>query len=221
MKRACFSCGGSASWCSYCNPSAEDADVNDKEGTWIQTWSGKQLWPLSPDPDTIDIMDIAVGLSREHRYKQAIRSYMVAEHSVIVSRLVERFARSQEWTHGRDLARHALLYRCPQGLLNGDEDGVIPAAVTRVRACVFTKFGLTLSPGHEVIDAIDKRLCLDEVRQVMRRPELYAERHAGLKPCGVTLECLGEEQALALFLDRFHELFPEHEIDLGDATFLP
>lgn len=63
--------------------------------TWILTHSGKHFDYADPQPDQIDILDIAHGLSNEARYAGQTRAfYSVAQHSVIASQIVEpRFAR--------------------------------------------------------------------------------------------------------------------------------
>lgn len=239
----CWSCRGEGtdSWCNYCGTIAEpDAfglpHETDREGTWIQTWSGNKLWPLSPEPEHIMMMDIAVGESRENRYsKQTVRSYKVAEHSVIVSRLVGRFARAARLpdhvTHG--LEREGLMHDCDEGILPDMARplkhepvmtmGPFRLAGKRIQQAVYAKMSIVSTDyTHGIIDAIDKRLVLDEVTQVMRRPELYLDRHGHLKSCGVTLECLSEDDSLIAFVERFEQLFPEYEeLDLGAGSFLP
>ncbi len=222
-KKPCWSCKGqgTGSWCIHCELEAtEELDCfgapieAGRRGTWVQTYSGRKFWPLSPRPEDIAIEDIAIGLSRENRYgKQTIGSYKVAEHSVIVSVLIEEMA-------GRGMAREALLHDCDEGYL---PDMPRPLKYEKamnldqfrecgklVQAAVFERFHVVQTEeSHLLIDTIDKRLVLDEVRQFMRRPELYLERHAKLIPIGITIPGLGEDAALELFLSRFADLFPE------------
>lgn len=55
-------------------------------GDWIQTYTGKQFWPLDPRVDEIDIADIAHALSNICRFNGHCREfYSVAQHSVLVS----------------------------------------------------------------------------------------------------------------------------------------
>lgn len=55
-------------------------------GDWMQTYTGRQFWPLDPRPADIDIMDIAHHLSLICRFGGASREfYSVAQHSVLVS----------------------------------------------------------------------------------------------------------------------------------------
>jgi uncharacterized protein len=59
----------------------------DKLATSIQTFTGKMFCPLDPDVDSIDIEDIANGLSMQVRFAgQCKEFYSVAQHSVLVSR---------------------------------------------------------------------------------------------------------------------------------------
>ena len=52
----------------------------------IRTFTGKLVDPFNPDPSTIDIIDIAHGLSNICRYGgQCSRFYSVAEHCCYVS----------------------------------------------------------------------------------------------------------------------------------------
>ena len=59
------------------------------KASWIETASGKRFSFLEPDPDSIDIHDIAYALSNLCRYTGHCRSfYSVAEHSVYVASLL-------------------------------------------------------------------------------------------------------------------------------------
>lgn len=53
---------------------------------WIHTFTGKKFRPLTPDPELIDVRDIAHGLAMQGRFGGHTRTfYSVAEHSVRVS----------------------------------------------------------------------------------------------------------------------------------------
>jgi len=63
--------------------------TEQRKGDWIQTFSGRQYWPLDPRPEDVDVQDIAHHLSNLCRFTGACkRYYSVAEHSVHVSYLV-------------------------------------------------------------------------------------------------------------------------------------
>ena len=60
------------------------------DSTWIQTYTGRQVWPLDPKPEDFDILDIAHALSNICRYAGHVKKfYSVAQHCVLVARYVE------------------------------------------------------------------------------------------------------------------------------------
>ncbi|MBC2731353.1 metal-dependent phosphohydrolase [Thiobacillus sp.] len=57
--------------------------------SWILTRSGKHFDFADPQPDQVDIIDIAWGLAKECRFAgQCMGFYSVAQHSVLVSEIV-------------------------------------------------------------------------------------------------------------------------------------
>src|SRR3954452_17139806 len=60
-------------------------------GPYLQTVSGRWVNPFDPDPEQLDITDITRALANTCRFGGHCRSfYSVAQHSVIVSELVEQ-----------------------------------------------------------------------------------------------------------------------------------
>ena len=58
---------------------------------WIQTFTGRKMYPLRPLPTDIDILDIAHALAGKGRFICHTKSfpvYSVAQHSILVSELV-------------------------------------------------------------------------------------------------------------------------------------
>jgi hypothetical protein len=74
--------------------------------SWTQTYTGKRFYPNAPRTDDVDIVDIARALSMQCRFNGHIkRFYSVAEHSVLVSRIVEErysAAAKGRWPYDRD-----------------------------------------------------------------------------------------------------------------------
>jgi hypothetical protein len=57
-----------------------------RQGDWLQTHTGRKFYPLDPQPDDIDIIDIAHALSNICRFTGHCKThYNVAQHSVLVS----------------------------------------------------------------------------------------------------------------------------------------
>lgn len=72
----------------------------------ILTYSGKMFDVLNPDPNLIDLVDIAAALSKLCRFGGHCREfYSVAEHSILASELIR-----QECPGDRTLAAWALLH---------------------------------------------------------------------------------------------------------------
>jgi hypothetical protein len=62
--------------------------MENKTTDWIQTFTGKQFFPLEPDIELIDLMDIAHALSLQCRFAGHCRHfYSVGQHSLIVASL--------------------------------------------------------------------------------------------------------------------------------------
>src|SRR5689334_2642685 len=60
-----------------------------ERGDWMQTFTGRRFYPLSPRPGEIDPADIAHALSLLCRYGGHVdRFYSVAEHCVLMSQAV-------------------------------------------------------------------------------------------------------------------------------------
>jgi 5'-deoxynucleotidase YfbR-like HD superfamily hydrolase len=66
----------------------EQLEARNRHG-WFQTFTGRKVYVLDPKPEDIEILDIAHALSMLCRYNGHCKAfYSVAQHSVIVSRIV-------------------------------------------------------------------------------------------------------------------------------------
>lgn len=222
----CFSCRGEGqgTWCAICTPDVKlDAfGYADPEGrgAWMMTYSGVKFYPLAPRHEDIKIEDIAVGLSRVNRYGgQTVKPYSVAEHSIIVSELATRFAISNRWSAAdvRNISLLGLLHDADEAYIGDmprplkhepsmcmDKYREVGKRLTKV---ILEAFGVEPTEvATNVIEAIDKRLVLDEVSQVMRLPEEFMARHSDLKPTRARLRCLPPSRARSAFLAEFRLL---------------
>ena len=90
--------------------------MNQKD-CWMTTYTGKKFYPLNPNPEDIDILDIAHHLSLICRFTGACRiHYSVAEHSVRVMSLVPK-----------DQKLGALLHDSPETYMADLSRGLKPA----------------------------------------------------------------------------------------------
>lgn len=113
----------------------------------MQTYSGRMVDLVNPDPATIDIIDIAHHLSLINRFGGAvIRPYSVAEHCLRMVRCVER--------NRVDLLLATLLHDAGEAFLGDDTRpkqatiGESLAGAQRLfQAAVYDRFGLKRRPG--------------------------------------------------------------------------
>lgn len=169
-------------------------------GHRIMLQSGTTFDLSNPCPDSITIEDIAHGLSNICRYAgQCRRFYSVAEHSVLVSRVVP--------------------HECLAGLLHdsaeafvGDVSSPLKALVPDYRRiekavefAVFQKFGLNWPPSPEIKMA-DYSVMAREQLELMPNGTNSWLYKMQIKPAEVAVQALSPRKAKKLFLDRFTEL---------------
>lgn len=169
--------------------------------TWIQTFTGRKFYPLAPNADDIDIVDIAHSLSLQCRYTGHCKQfYSVAEHSVHVAMAASR-----------DNRLWALLHDASEAYLT-DVPRPIKPAMTEYKAMegrvmfeVCRKFKLPRVMPQEVKD-LDARILHDEMRQIMGPPpEPWQDMHpSGL--IGIKLPCWPPAYAKYKFLELYLEI---------------
>lgn len=84
----------------------------ERRGDWMQTFTGRQYWPLDPRADDVDPIDIQHHLSMICRYCGACnRFYSVAEHSLGVLYVGSQEAIRRGWSdRTKHIERHLLLH---------------------------------------------------------------------------------------------------------------
>ncbi|KRE02580.1 hypothetical protein ASE61_14975 [Bosea sp. Root670] len=170
-------------------------------GDWIQTFSGRQFWPLDPRPEEIAIEDIAHALAHDCRFGgHCRRFYSVAEHSVLLARAV-----------APDLRLAALMHDSPEGYLR---DLVRPvkrtmpsyrAAETAIWLAICARFGLPIDLPAEVHEA-DNRILVDERQQNMAPPPAPWNSEENVEPLGVRLQFWTPVEAEFQFMILFDSL---------------
>lgn len=168
-------------------------------GDWMQTYSGKQFWPMDPRAEEIDIEDMAHALSMQCRYAgHCMRFYSVAEHCVHLSRRVSE-----------ENALWALLHDASEAYLVDVPRPVKPylkgyrAAEDVVMSAICGRFDLPLVMPAEVGE-YDTRILNDEFAQNMAPPPSPLIDMG--EPLGVELRFWPPEIAKLKFLNRFESL---------------
>jgi hypothetical protein len=173
--------------------------TRERVGDWMQTYSGRQFWPIDPRSDEIFIEDIAHALSMQCRYAgHSLRFYSVAEHSVLLSDVVSP-----------EHALWALLHDASEAYLTDVIRPLKPYLTgykfreKKVMQAVAERFRLKGEMPSEVEQA-DSRICLDERAQNMAATSHDWSLEGG--PLGVFLQFWSPAKAEAEFLQRFIEL---------------
>ena len=169
------------------------------EDTWIQTYRGRQFWPMDPEPAEIDIRDVAHSLSLLCRFNGHCREfYSVAEHCVRVSR--ECSPEHALWGLLHDVAEAyigdiARPVKQQFPAIEGMEERLLRAAVER--------FGLAW-PIPDKVGEIDEVLLATEARDLMEQPP--ADWKLRARPLTDPICPMTPLQAEQAFLERFAEL---------------
>lgn len=186
-----------------------------RRGDWMQTASGRQLWPLDLRPEDIDLADIVHSLARQCRFNGHVRCdhYSVAQHSVLVSENVPSRLRLSALLHDAAETYLGDVIRPLKRSLyvnTGLEFQPFADVEERLMRAVRERFGLPLLTDGEqsIIGQADLLLLATEARDVMSPlhpdwPECEAQ---GWPVLTERIVPLGPVEAERLFLERFREL---------------
>lgn len=166
-----------------------------RRGDWMQTFTGRQFWPMDPRPEDIFIEDIAHALSMQCRYAgHCIRFYSVAEHSVHVARAVS--PENRLWALLHDASEAYLLHipRPVKPWLDGYEE-----AEAAVILAVMQRFNL-LGPKHFEVAEVDRRIIGDERANLSPCVTEWRTKH---EPLGVELRFWSPAEAEREFLAAY------------------
>ena len=176
-------------------------------GPYLQTVSGRWVNPFDPDPDQIDIGDIARALANQCRFGGHCRVfYSVAQHSVIVSELVEQRGGDAEdvfaaLMHDASEAYlgdmpHPLKHRSPLGAAFKEAEDHLEQAIREHFA-------------HQARRARDQarrpRAAGHRAARVQRRDWHWPELE-GVEPLDLELQAWPPDEAAAAFARRYAEL---------------
>ena len=171
----------------------------DRAGNWMQTYTGRQFWPLDPSADEVHIEDIAHALANACRFGgHCERFYSVAEHSVLVSYVVPPELALAALLHD---AAEAYVVDIPRPLkpyLGGYKE-----IEARVWMAIAERFGVPADMPQAIKDA-DNAVLLAEAEQIMKpHPAPWSVPGAAAP---VTVHGFTPSVAKAVFLERFEFL---------------
>jgi 5'-deoxynucleotidase YfbR-like HD superfamily hydrolase len=172
--------------------------VERTDASWIQTFSGRQFWPLNPRAEEVEIEDVAHALSNLCRYNgHTRRFYSVAQHSVLVSRIVPAADALWGLLHDAPEAYIADLSRPVKRHMPGYRD-----VERRLMVAVAERFGLSW-PEPASVKTADLIALRTERRDLMATPPIPWLSDENVEPLDERVVAVGPEEAKAQFLARF------------------
>lgn len=189
----------------------------------MQTFTGRQFYPLSPRAEDIDPLDIAHALSLLCRYNGHVdRFYSVAEHCVLMSRWIADQIDTIDDEQAHLLSLEALLHDATEAYMG---DMIRPLKLSMpayknaealVQMEVWQRFDLprisypdgSTAYCHDarLVREADTRILLDERNVLMAGKAPAAWGQDDLAPLGVTVEGWLPARAEHEYLSRLEEL---------------
>jgi 5'-deoxynucleotidase YfbR-like HD superfamily hydrolase len=176
-------------------------------GPYLQTVSGRWVNPFDPDPAQLDAGDIARALANQCRFGGHSRVfYSVAQHSVIVSQLVEQRGGDTEDAFAalmHDAAEaylgdmpHPLKHRSPLG-------AAFKAAEDHLELAIRDRF--RIKPDVPEVKRADRALLATERRAFSAETWHWPELD-GVEPVDLELTAWSPDEAAQAFAERYAEL---------------
>ncbi len=176
-------------------------------GPYLQTVSGRWVNPFDPDPEQLDAGDIARALANQCRFGGHSRVfYSVAQHSVIVSRLVEERGGDAEDVFAALMhdASEAYLGDMPHPLKHRSPLGAaFKEAEEHLERAIREHFGIRADVPE--IKRADRALLATE-RRAFSAESWHWPELAGVEPLDLELEAWAPDRAADEFAARFAEL---------------
>lgn len=171
----------------------------ERIGDWFQTVSGVKFYPLDPRAEDIDIGDIAHGLAHQCRFAGHVRRfYSVAQHSVLVSRILPAELALVGLLHDAAEAYTGDLIR-PMKLALREQTPAFDAIEQRIEFLIAEVFGLPFPWPPEVKHA-DNVLLATERRDLLPVQREWSLREA---PLADVIRPWGPREARTHFMSRF------------------
>jgi uncharacterized protein len=176
-------------------------------GPYLQTVSGRWVNPFDPDPDQLDAGDIARALANQCRFGGHSRVfYSVAQHSVIVSELVEQRGGDAEDVFAALMhdASEAYLGDMPHPIKHRSSLGAaFKAAEDHLEAALRERFRIKADVPE--IKRADRALLATERRAFSGEGWHWPELE-GVEPLELELTALAPDEAAQAFAQRYAEL---------------
>jgi hypothetical protein len=191
----------------YAKPMAMPDHAPPAPGPYLQTVSGRSVNPFDPDPAQLDAGDIARALANQCRFGGHCRVfYSVAQHSVLVSELVEQSGGDTEDVFAALMhdATEAYLGDMPHPLKHRSPLGAaFRAAENHLERVIRDRF--RIKPDVPEIKRIDRSLLATE-RRAFSAEDWHWPELDGVLPLDLELTAWTPEEAARAFAERYAEL---------------
>ena len=182
-------------------------DAPQVAGPYLQTVSGRRVNPFDPDPEQLDPGDIARALANQCRFGGHSRVfYSVAQHSVIVSRVVEERGGDVEDVFAALMhdASEAYLGDMPHPLKHRSALGAaFRDAEAQLETAIRDRFNIKRNVPE--VKAVDRALLATERRAFSAEAWHWPELD-DVEPLDLELTAWSPDQAAAEFANRYAEL---------------
>ncbi len=176
-------------------------------GPYLQTVSGRWVNPFDPDPDQLDAGDIARALANQCRFGGHSRVfYSVAQHSVIVSEVVEQRGGDAEDVFAALMhdAAEAYLGDMPHPLKHRSALGAaFRAAEEQLEQALRDRFRIRADVPE--IKRADRALLATE-RRAFSAEDWHWPELEGVEPLELELTAMAPDEAAEAFARRYAEL---------------
>jgi 5'-deoxynucleotidase YfbR-like HD superfamily hydrolase len=176
-------------------------------GPFLQTVSGRWVNPFDPDPDQIELADIARALANQCRFGGHCRTfYSVAQHCVIISELIEQEGGSTEdaLTALMHDAAEAYLGDLPHPIKHRSELGTaFREAEEPLERVIRDRF--SIAGSATAVKRIDRALLATE-RRAFSAERWHWPELEGVEPLDLELRAWSPDEAAEAFARRFEEL---------------
>lgn len=179
-------------------PSGPDGSLG-----WLETYNQNFFFYLEKNPENIDIIDIAHGLSNICRFTGQVKEfYSVAQHSCIICDYAPEHLKLIGLLHDGAEAYISDIPRPVKGLIPQIKDLEIT-----IQMQIAERFKL-IFPYSSQIEILDSQLMLTEADQLFNHKISWSVE--GLDPLDVIIEeCWTPPKAKEEFLKRFKDLYNE------------
>ena len=178
---------------------------------WLETYTGRIVDVTAPDTKTIDLLDIAHGLSMQCRFNGHVRTfYSVAEHCVLVARAL------REWGYDNRIQLLGLLHDAAEtyvgDIIRGVKSMLPYMRVLEGKMQTAIMLALNVEPAdeaeHRLVKDADNALLVIEATELMPGKALARCVRDGFtwKECSVHVRCWTPKQAQSAWLDAYTEL---------------